>query len=237
MKMIPHRVLALLFAAALLPAAACARAGDLQTETRSIDAGAATSVRVKVEMGAGRLTIDGVGGNLMTGEFAYNVESMKPEVSYTANGGRGDLKIRQGSSNAVFWTDVRNDWTLRLGPTTPIDLDIEMGAGTSDIRLGGLDLTGLRIDMGTGDGSVDLSGRWQRGLDARIEGGAGRLKVRVPRDVGVRVEAENGLGKLHVEGLTARDGVFTNDVYGTSPITLRLKVSQGVGKLTIEQGE
>lgn len=82
-----------------------------------------------------------------------------------------------------------------------------------------------------------MSGRWQRDLDARLEGGAGKLTVRVPRDVGVQVEVDNGIGKLHVEGLKAHGNVYTNDAYGVSPTTLRLRVSQGVGKLIVAQGE
>jgi hypothetical protein len=69
---------------------------------------------------------------------------------------------------------------------------VDMGAGSSDLRLAGLSLTGLDISQGAGKMDVDLSGDWKRDLAGTLDVGAADLTVRLPKNVGVRVEANTG---------------------------------------------
>ena len=48
-------------------------------------------------------------------------------------------------------TDFRNEWDLRLYDEVPMDLSVDMGAGTSDLQLAGLSLTGLDVSLGAGE--------------------------------------------------------------------------------------
>jgi len=69
--------------------------------------------------------------------------------------------------------DFRNEWDLRLNNDVPMNLSLDMGAGTSDLQLAGLSLTGLDIILGAGKCTVDLSGDRTRDLDAAINTGRG----------------------------------------------------------------
>src|SRR5512146_320231 len=137
-----------------------ARVGALQTETRSVDLGDAKAVRVEINMGAGDLRLTGGAQKLLEANFTYNVADVKPIVEY----GNGKLVVRQpdssGLPNLQGITSFRNEWALRLYDQVPMDLSINMGAGTSNLQLGGLSLTGLNISLGAGNNTVDLSGDW-----------------------------------------------------------------------------
>ena len=87
----------------------------------------------------------------------------------------------------------------------PLDLQISLGAGESDIDLQSLAVQSLQLDTGAGDVSVklggspltnaninsgvgkitlDLSGNWQDDATISIETGVGDLTVIVPNDAG-----------------------------------------------------
>jgi predicted small secreted protein len=69
--------------------------GEMQRESRSIQAQDAQAVRSKLQMGAGELNITGGADQLMEGEFSYNVSNWKPKVSYDVSGERGALTVKR----------------------------------------------------------------------------------------------------------------------------------------------
>jgi hypothetical protein len=131
--------------------------------------------------------------------------------------------------------DFRNEWDLRLNNDVPMNLSLDMGAGTSDLQLAGLSLTGLDIRLGAGISTINLSGDWERDLDATIEAGAANITVRLPKDVGVRVEVVAGPIAINAFGLTKDGNVYTNAAYGVSDVTLQIKMEAGVGQIDLEE--
>jgi len=227
-----------LFAALLL--AGCgskARVGALQSESQSVEAGDAESVRVEMSMGAGDLEVTGGAEKLLEADFTYNVAKLKPEVEYSD----GTLVVWQPEAKGLpalqGITDYRNEWNLRLSNEVPMDLRVEMGAGTGDLQLAGLSLTGLDINAGAGEYTVDLSGDWAHDLDVSIETGATGIIVRLPSDVGARVTVEAGPHTVEAPGLTKDGEVYTNAAYGVSDVTLQIKIEAGVGQVNLEVKE
>jgi hypothetical protein len=87
--------------------------------------------------------------------------------------------------------DARNEWDLRFNDHVPFDLNVQLGAGESD--LDSLTLTALDRSMGAEETTVDLTGDYERDLAANLEeGGVGEATVRLPGAAGVRVDAERG---------------------------------------------
>ncbi len=154
-----------------------ARVGALQTESQSVELGNARSVRVEINLGAGDLQMTGGAEKLLESDFTYNVAKIKPEVGYTD----GKLVIRQPNVDGLpvlqGITDFRNEWNLRLYDQVPMDLSVDMGAGTGDLQLAGLSLTGLAVNLGAGIYMVDLSGNWARNLDVTIDTGAANISL------------------------------------------------------------
>jgi hypothetical protein len=155
--------------------------------------------------------------------------------------------------------DYRYEWDLRLNDAVPMEMSVDMGAGSTDLALGTLALTRLDVEGGAGDVNVDLSGSssltrleidggagritvdltgdWQTDLDADIGGGVGQITVRLPRSVGVRVDVSVGIGGVNASGLTRDGDDYVNDAYGESDVTLRIDIRGGVGEINLELGE
>ena len=228
--------LGLLVAPLLAACGTGGRVGELRTESQSVELGDADSVRVEIEMGAGDLVLTGGAQDLLEADFTYNVDKLAPSVEYSD----GALVVSQPEVGGVpalqGLKDFRNEWDLRLQDGVPMELTLNMGAGTSDLRLAGLSLTGLDVNLGAGLSTIDLTGDWSNDLEAAIETGAADLTVRLPRDVGVRVEVDAGPTAVSAPDLTQDGNVFTTAAYGSAEVNLRIDISAGVGliKLALE---
>ncbi|HEX9092263.1 MAG TPA: hypothetical protein VF831_12280, partial [Anaerolineales bacterium] len=129
--------------------------------------------------------------------------------------------------------DFRNEWGLRLSDKVPMDLSVDMGAGSGDLQLAGLSLTRLDVSLGAGTYTLDLSGDWARNLDVTINAGAANLSVRLPRDIGARVKVESGPHTIEATGLTKDGDVYTNAAYGVSDVTLHIDLQAGIGTINL----
>lgn len=237
------------------------RVGELQTESRSVELGDANSIDVEIEMAAGELEVAGGASDLLEADFTYNVTELEPEVAYQNDRLRVLTPDIEYSGVDTIWDldDYRYEWDLRLNDEAPMDMDITMGAGRSDLVLGSLSLstldittgagdvtldlsgsttlTKLNVEAGVGEISVDLSGDWQRDLDIDIQAGVGKLSITLPGEVGVRVDVEGGIGDTNTSGLTREGDRYVNDAYGDSEVTLRVDISAGIGEINLEVGE
>jgi hypothetical protein len=209
--------------------------GEMQRESRAIQAENANSVRANLKIGAGELDLTGGADQLMEADFAYNVADWKPKVNYDVSGEEGELSLRQGSGGGVrLGGDARNEWDIRLNDELPTDLVVQMGAGESELDLDSLTLTGVSLQMGAGKTTVDLTGDYAQDFDTSIQGGVGEATVLLPSDVGVRATAEGGIGTINAEGLQREGDSYVNDLYGQSQVTLRVDVQGGVGEINLE---
>lgn len=235
-----------------------AEIGELIEKQESVDLGPAETVHVEIEMGMGELSVSGGAESLMEGMFIYNVVGWDPDISYSISGDTGYLVVRRALGHTSrLGRGARYEWDLKFDDHVPMDLDIELGAGSSQLRLGSLNLnqldistgagevgiflTGqpsvrkLAVETGAGDVTVDLTGRWRDDLQAKIVGGIGRLTLRLPDDVGVAVTAKKGLGKVTARGgFYERDDTYVNDAYGDSGTTLEIECGTGIGAIILE---
>jgi hypothetical protein len=211
--------------------------GPLQSENISVPLGDAKSVNAQVMMGVGKLNLTGGANDLMNAGFVYNLASWKPEVSYTITNGTGALKVSQPSSGSKsFSKGVRYEWNISLNNDVPIDLRTLLGAGDGNLRLGGMSLTGLTVQSGAGNVTLDLSGVWNRDLNASVDAGIGDLIIIVPQYTGTMINASQGIGSIEIgSGLKSQDGVYINDAYGKTAVTLRINVRSGIGKIRLMQ--
>jgi hypothetical protein len=250
----------LVCALALLAMTACsqgARVGDLQTRTEAIELGDAESVTVDIRMGAGELQVSGGASDLLEATYTYNVEELDPGATYS-NGNLTiqDKDVKAGIGSLFDLDEYRNEWDLRFNEDVPMEMQIDTGAGRSDLKLGNLALTRLDInsgagdvdldldgsqsltrfdyDMGAGDSTLDLSGDWQNDLDATIRGGVGKLTLRLPSAVGVRLDINAGVGSINASGLTKDGDIYTNAPYGESDVKLIIGIDAGVGEINLE---
>lgn len=241
-------------------AGSSARIGDTVTRSESVELGDAKTVDVEIQMAAGELVMRGGANDLLDADFTYNVAELEPEVEYS--GGTLVVRTPEGSTRlGSFWDlqEFRYEWDLSFSEDVPMEMRVEMGAGTADLELGDLSLTSLdiqtgasevkvdlsnsssltnlNVDAGIGRVALDLSGDWQGDLVARINSGVGELSVRLPRSVCVRVDVDGGLGEVTTRGLTKDGNRYTNDACDQASVTLRIDISTGVGAVELEVEE
>ncbi|MCA9874087.1 MAG: hypothetical protein KC441_10545 [Anaerolineales bacterium] len=211
--------------------------GPTQTESQSIELGDADTAQATIKMGVGELSINGGAANLMDGEFTYNIEQWKPEVSYEIRRGEGQLEVSQPEVtdiNGIPNNDINYKWDLRFANDVPMTMAVDLGAGKSDLVLGDIFLTDLNINVGVGETNIDLTGDWRESANINVKGGVGSTTLKLPQNVGVRVNTNTGLGSVDVYGLIRNGDVYTNDLYGQSDVELEISVSGGVGAIRIE---
>ncbi len=224
-------LITLLFISAIL-LASCNPAltvGALQTESQSVKLGDAKTVSVDINFGAGVLDVTGDGADLLDADFAYNVDKIKPQVEYAD----GKLIVSQpetsGMPDMLGVANFHNEWGLHLGNDVPMDLSVDVGAGTSNLKLSGLPLSDLNITLGAAQGTIDLTGEWANNLDVMIDSGASNITVLLPKNVGVHVVVDRGPTAIDTQGLTQDGDVYTNAAYGQSEVTMHVDLKTGIG--------
>ena len=212
------------------------KVGDLKMESKSVELGAAETVRVELKIGVGELRVSAGAKKLLEADFLYNVPQWKPEVRYEVQGSHGLLSIKQPEFGSNALGNTRNEWNLSLNDAVPMELRIECGVGKSNFELGGLKLTGLDVQTGVGETALDLIGDWKKDLHASVKGGIGQLTLRVPEKIGVHVQAEKAIGSIRSTGLRMENGAYVNDAFGKSQVTLHFHIQAGIGEIRLESG-
>ena len=209
-------------------------ATTLVTDTQSVELQGAKTVSADLEMPAGNLKLSGGSAKLLDANFRYRNSEGKPQVDYNVSGDHGQLSIIQNEKRLHIGT-THNDWNLQFANNVPLDLNLQMGAGHSDLQLRELDVTHLEVKIGAGEMQLDLSGPRKSSLDADIQGGVGSATIYLPKDVGVRVHASGGIGSVNAHGMTKDDDDYVNSAYGKTPATITLTIQGGVGSIDLEQ--
>lgn len=227
-----------LIIALALGACTSSPAGQLRTEKESVELGAAQSARVQIEMGAGKLQVNGGAAKLMEAEFTYNIDAWQPNINYSVEGSEGVLTVQQPVAIELDpnLTDYRYEWTLNFNNDVPIEMNIRLGAGDNTLNLGPLNLSNLSVQTGAGQVVMDLSGNYQQDLQASVTGGVGDVHITLPKDTGVRATVQGGLGSVVATGFERDGDAYINPAYGTTEHTIDLAIKGGVGQVTLDLG-
>lgn len=209
--------------------------GPTQYDTKVIDRDDAKSVEVKLNMGAGDLKVSSGTQKLLRAYFTYNVPQFKPEVRYNSAGGVGTLEISQPESHAHVG-NMKYEWDVRLSNETPIDLNVQFGAGQAQLDLGSLDLRHVSVEMGVGQMQMDLRGAPKHDYDVNVQGGVGEADIKLPNTVGIEAHATGGIGEISVRGLNKENDRWVNEAFKNPGPKIHVKVEGGIGqiKLTAE---
>jgi hypothetical protein len=205
-------------------------------DSQSIERQGAKTVSADVEIPAGTLKLSGGSAKLLDADFRYRESEGRPHVDYSVKGDHGQLSVSAEEKHLHLGT-THYTWDLRFANDVPLDLNVRMGAGQSDLRLHDLNVTHLEVNIGAGEMQLDLTGERKSNLDVNVEGGVGSATIYLPKDVGVRVYASGGIGAVSTHGLTKEDDEYVNSVYGKTPATITLDIQGGVGAIDLVQRE
>ncbi|MEJ2705983.1 MAG: DUF5668 domain-containing protein [Anaerolineales bacterium] len=197
--------------------------------------GQASRARISISPGAGNLELNALQDSsdaLISGTVAIG-RGQTPMVDYSNQGGVSVYSLRNSASNFFFPGDNRWLWELGLTTQVPIDLKVDLGAGSAQVDLSQLDLSQLAVDLGVGRVVVQLPEEGD--FSARIDGAIGQIVVEVPSGQALRVRADTGIANISVpNNFQKQDGVYTSPNYAGAENQIDLSVDQAIGNITIQ---
>jgi hypothetical protein len=215
---------------AALAASRTAAAQELQTFTASRQIAGEHDMRVRVQYGAGRLTVGSAAkGVLYRMQLRYNEDKFTPVATYVPGSLRLSVESKGGGHLRLGKQDG-GEMLVDLARTVPMALALDFGAGRANVDLGGLSLTGLQIHTGAAEARIDVSEPNPVTMErAELEVGAADFTARHLGNLNARrIEVNAGVGDLSLD-LTGswRDDGVVNVSMGLGSLELRLP--QGVG--------
>ncbi|HKK07274.1 MAG TPA: hypothetical protein VKA44_00165 [Gemmatimonadota bacterium] len=230
---------AALGAAAALPRGATAQDWLEMSTARQADA--IQSVRLRVEYGAGILTVKPAReGDLYDAHFRYDASRFEPVRSFERSGNTADVRLGVRSRNGqdgvhLDWSDLASgdvdlddaeksgSLEVGLSRTVPTDLRIAVGAARSRLSLGGIPVTNLVLETGASETRLDFSEPNPAAMDElRIKAGAASLKAEDLGNAGFKkIRVEGGVGDVSLDF----SGKWSSDARGS--------IHVGLGSLTL----
>ena len=155
-------------------------------------------------------------------------------------GGRSSI-ISVGTSSGWFWPafsgnleedGVReNEWRLRINPSLPATLVINLGIGDMDLDLEEIMLEDLNVDLGIGRLVVILPAGGA--FDAKLSTAIGLIEIIVPRELALEIKLDTALSVSDMEGFRRDGNVFLSPAAQGSRRAAKLEINQAIGKIII----
>jgi hypothetical protein len=195
----------------------------------------AASARVTLDLGVGRVRIDGgaPSGVLAVGTIRTG-RGETIEQDYGRENGTALLELRSRQApGTTFGANERRTWELSLTRDVPLALRVDAGVGETRIDLRETQLIDATYRGGVGESELLFPAG---DYDASVDVGVGATTVRLPPEAAARVTVTTGLGRATVQGEWLRDGdVYTTPGYDAASRRIDMRVSGGVGAITVDR--
>lgn len=171
-----------------------------------------------------------------TWELAFS-----PEVPLAINldlgAGDGELNFTDLQITDLDLDFGAGDFDVRFDEPNPAELKrLVVDAGASQLDMDGLGNASpeeMVVTGGVGDITLDCSGDWARSATIDVSAGVGALTLRLPDRVGARVTVTDGLSSVSAPDFERSGDAYTNDAYGETDVELDIRVSAGVGQISL----
>lgn len=189
----------------------------------------ASQADIKLKHGAGRLSFDAGAdaGDLISGTFNDRLRHTAEKVGDVLQ-----VKIR-GDSWYFPFAEPRH-WTLRLNESIPMTLNIDSGAGESQVDLSALKVSDFRLSSGASATRITLPAG-AGFTKAKIDSGVGSIQIRIPEGVAASIHTSGGLSNTTVNRnrFPRSAGRYQSPDYEQAENKVELVVSTGVGAIDI----
>lgn len=182
---------------------------------------------VNVRYGAGRFSIQPAPSALLYRvQMRYDEDQFEPITEF--DGQSLELGVDGTGRDFRIGKQEGGEMDVELAAAVPMELEIEFGAGTADIDLGGLALTGLSVRTGASETLLDVSRPNPETLEEAIlqVGAAEFTALRLGNLNARRIEMNAGVGDVTID-LT---GEWREDA------TVKLKMGLGSLELRLPEG-
>jgi hypothetical protein len=202
------------------------RKADMQN--LSIDLGATAHADVRIDFGAGQLSIGpATPGKLVDGTFDGGVRHDESP----------DGRVHLRSDNGGMWWGWGwhgFDWRVGLTREVPLALRLDVGAAKSNLDLSDLKVTDLVLKTGASETVIRLPKA--AGLTTvRVESGAASVRLTVPDGVAARIRSTMGLGASNIDQRRfPRNGEYYQSTdYDTAANKIDIRSEGGVGSVSV----
>jgi len=126
------------------------------------------------------------------------------------------------------------DYDLYLNPKVKWDLKIDAGAMESDMSLATIPVERLQINMGAGDLDLRMGNLVER-AEVEINCGASSIRLEVPEGIGVSVDYKGIVGdqSLSSNGFVKEDGIYYSKDYDQSQERIDLVIKSAVAEIDV----
>ena len=220
----------------------------------------AESAQVRIDSSVGKLIVDSTSNDdtLIEGKIS-SIEQETIYQEYEIDGNEiiyylgSDWESRNINSFADF-DEQSLSWDLNLTEEIPLDLNISLGVGESDLDLSNLQITELDLSIGVGQTSVKLpNGEYEAYIDGgvgqtlvtlpdegqiqvQVDGGIGEIVIYIPEDIAVKIYVDRGIAGLTIpSGYTQNGDVYTSPNYDEGEDYLELHLDQGIGNIAVRE--
>jgi len=209
-----------------------------ETEQVSIPLQGASLVRLKITHGAGRLMIRGGAGpnDVAAGSFSGGLEHNETRTGDTLN-------VRMSVPSGMWmnfggpwifgpWNPIL--WDVRLNESVPMKLELETGAGESQLDFSGLKADEISLKTGASSSEMTLPARAGK-TRVKVASGAAAVVLRVPDGVAARIFVESGLAGISIDqNRFPRSGAgYQSPDYERAENSADIHIETGVGSVEV----
>jgi len=202
----------------------------------------ATSGDIRITLGAGELTLQGGApkDKLMEANVFSKAAEMQPDFTQATNNSQNTVTMTEPAHKKKEWFALHspdswaNNWDIRLNDNVPVTVNVNVGAGHSQLALGSLNLDSLIVNNGAGDTEIDFGTYHGGPFHAEIHNGVGDLTLRIPRDSNTRILVHHGVGDITMNGFVQNDEMYTTAGFSPAFPVNEIIVGQGVGSIQLE---
>jgi hypothetical protein len=210
--------------------------------TTTLPLDGATSGDIRITLGAGELTLQGGApkDRLMEANVFSKTAEMQPDFSQVMNNSQKTVTMTEPAHKKKEWFALHspdswsNNWDIRLNDNVPVAVNVNVGAGHSQLVLGSLNLDSLVVNNGVGDTEIDFGGYHGGPFQAEIHNGVGDLTLRIPRGSNTRILIHHGVGDITMNGFEQNDEKYTTAGFSPALPVNEIIVRQGVGSIQLE---
>ncbi|MBC8335586.1 MAG: hypothetical protein ISR59_11945 [Anaerolineales bacterium] len=145
-------------------------------------------------------------------------------------------------------------WDISLTEEIPLNLNISLGVGESDLDLSDLQVSEVNLDLGVGQTTVVLpNGEYQASVEGgvgqttvtlpdkgqiklNVEGGVGEIVIRIPKDMAAQIHVDRGIVGLNIpSGYIQSGDTYTSPNYDQAKDHVELYLEQGIGSIAVRE--
>ena len=194
----------------------------------------ASSARVRIEHGAGRLQLrsGAAADQVAVGSFGGGLACRTH-----LEGDRLDVKMsvpREEWSFGPWNWNGGFDWDVQLNSQLPMLLELKTGASESYLDLS--DLLVTKLDLETGASATRLGLPARAGLtSARVQSGVASVEITVPGGVAARIRASGGLASIDIDEtrFPQAGDVYQSPDFDAAANKVDLRIETGVGSVRV----